>query len=705
MIKKLLIANRGEIACRIIRTLDRLGIASVAVYSEADANALHVRLAGEAYCIGPAQAAQSYLRADKILEVAKACGADAVHPGYGFLSENSGFASACGEAGILFVGPRPEHLADFGLKHVARDLARRAGVPLLPGSDLVASAEEAMVQAERIGYPVMLKSTAGGGGIGLQLCSNGGELLEKYAMVKRLGEANFKESGVYVEKFVAVARHIEVQIFGLGDGRVEVFGERDCSAQRRNQKVVEETPAPGLLSETRAALHEAARSLATSVNYASAGTVEFLYDAGEQQFYFLEVNTRLQVEHGVTEEVFGVDLVEWMIRQADGSLPEEWLGQARQPQGHAIEARIYAEDPSKDFQPSAGLLIEVAFPEGARIDGWVETGTDIPSCYDPLLAKVICKGTDREEAVRHLQQALAKTRLYGIETNREYVLQILENADFATGAMSTALLQTLQSVSTSIDVLDGGTQTTVQDWPGRAGYWAVGVPPSGPMDSLAFRLANQAVGNAGDAPALEITLSGPSLRFRSETIICLCGHGVGASLLSVAAINVVRSGALPNADFHDPAQVLDGLNHTFEMERHNNMYFTMWYGVFNSSTRELRYASGGHPPALLIHSSTPPQELRTQGMIIGAMPDIPFTSAAVTVPENARLFVFSDGAYEIKRKDDEMLSFEEFTEVVAKEGLYENAIDRIYDFIKGLHGEGALDDDFSMLTIDFPPTP
>jgi len=534
MIKKLLIANRGEIACRIIRTLDRLGIASVAVYSEADANALHVRLAGEAYCIGPAQAAQSYLRADKILEVAKACGADAVHPGYGFLSENSGFASACGEAGILFVGPRPEHLADFGLKHVARDLARRAGVPLLPGSDLVASAEEAMEQAERIGYPVMLKSTAGGGGIGLQLCSNGGELLEKYAMVKRLGEANFKESGVYVEKFVAVARHIEVQIFGLGDGRVEVFGERDCSAQRRNQKVVEETPAPGLLSETRASLHEAARSLAASVNYASAGTVEFLYDAGEQQFYFLEVNTRLQVEHGVTEEVFGVDLVEWMIRQADGSLPEEWLGQARQPQGHAIEARIYAEDPSKDFQPSAGLLTEVAFPEGARIDGWVETGTDIPSCYDPLLAKVICKGADREAAIRHLQQALAKTRLYGIETNREYVLQILENADFATGAMSTALLQTLQSVSPSIDVLDGGTQTTVQDWPGRTGYWAVGVPPSGPMDSLAFRLANQAVGNAGDAPALEITLSGPSLRFRSETIICLCGATMPATLDGVA---------------------------------------------------------------------------------------------------------------------------------------------------------------------------
>lgn len=530
MIKKLLIANRGEIACRIIRTLDRLGIASVAVYSEVDANALHVRLAGEAYCIGPAQASQSYLRADKILEVAKACGADAVHPGYGFLSENSSFASDCAEAGVIFVGPHPEHLADFGLKHVARDLARRAGVPMLPGSGLVASVEEAMQQAERIGYPVMLKSTAGGGGIGLQLCANPTELQEKYATVKRLGEANFKDSGVYVEKFVAVARHIEVQIFGLGDGRVEVFGERDCSAQRRNQKVVEETPAPGLSAETRTALHEAARSLAASVNYASAGTVEFLYDAQEQKFYFLEVNTRLQVEHCVTEEVFGVDLVEWMIRQADGSLPEDWLGQSRVPQGHAIEARIYAEDPSKEFQPSAGLLTDVAFPAGIRVDGWVETGTEIPSCYDPLLAKVICHGRDRADAIARLHSALEQSRLYGIETNREYILQILENAAFASGTMSTALLQTLQPISTAIDVLDGGTQTTVQDWPGRVGYWAVGVPPSGPMDSLAFRLANQAVGNSDNAPALEITLSGPTLRFRHESVISLCGANMSATL-------------------------------------------------------------------------------------------------------------------------------------------------------------------------------
>jgi len=528
--KKVLIANRGEIACRIIRTLDAMGIASVAVYSEADAQARHVRMASESVCLGPAPAAQSYLRADVILQAAQELGVDAIHPGYGFLSENAEFASGCAAAGIRFVGPRPEHIAEFGLKHIARDLAQRAGVPMLPGSDLVEDADAAAKEATRISYPVMLKSTAGGGGIGLQLCRTESELRERFATVKHLGEANFKQGGVYVEKFVEIARHIEVQVFGLGDGRVVVFGERDCSAQRRNQKVIEETPAPGLDETTRARLHEAARTLASSVQYSSAGTVEFLYDEKAKEFYFLEVNTRLQVEHGVTEEVFGVDLVEWMLRHAAETLPEEWIAAPRTPQGHSMQARIYSEDPAKNFQPSSGLLTQVIFPPSSRVDTWVETGTEVTSYYDPLIAKVIVRGTNRIEAIEQLETALAETSLHGIETNVEYLRGILADSRFRNGQVSTNLLKSLQIPSTSIEVLDGGTQTTVQDFPGRIGYWAIGVPPSGPMDSRSFRLANEAVGNPESAAGLEITMSGPTLRFRSDTLFALTGAEMSARL-------------------------------------------------------------------------------------------------------------------------------------------------------------------------------
>ena len=529
-VKKVLVANRGEIACRIIRTLDRMGIASVAVYSEPDSQARHVHMAGESVCLGPAPAAQSYLRTDAILDAAKRLRVDAIHPGYGFLSENSTFAAACRDSGILFVGPRPEHLADFGLKHIARDLARRAGVPMLPGSGLVGDAGEAVAEANRIGFPVMLKSTAGGGGIGLQLCVDEREVREKFAAVTRLGEANFKQGGVYVEKYVGVARHIEVQIFGLGDGRVIVLGERDCSAQRRNQKVIEETPAPGLDASTRSRLHKAAHDLAASVQYASAGTVEFLFDASENQFYFLEVNTRLQVEHGVTEEIFGIDLVEWMVLQAAGSFPEDWVHKLREPSGHSIQARLYAEDPFKNFQPCAGLLTQVHFPAGVRVDAWVASGTEVTPFYDPLLAKIIATAPDRESAIGKLDAALADTRLDGVETNQFYLRGILADARFRTGQVSTALLRDLSIPSLAIDVLEGGTQTTVQDFPGRLGHWAVGVPPSGPMDERSFNLANQAVGNLPSAAGLEITLSGPTLRFRSPALFCLTGAEMEATL-------------------------------------------------------------------------------------------------------------------------------------------------------------------------------
>lgn len=528
--KKILVANRGGIACRIIRTLDRMGIASVAVFSGADRDSLHARMAGEAVFIGPAPAAQSYLRTDAILEAARRTGAEGIHPGYGFLSENSEFAAACGAAGIRFIGPRPAHIADFGLKHVARDLARRAGVPMLPGSGLVADEAEAAGEARRIGYPVMLKSTAGGGGIGLQLCADEDELRRKFAVVRRLGESNFKQGGVYVEKFVAAARHVEVQVFGLGDGRVLVLGERDCSTQRRNQKVVEETPAPGLDAETRAGLHAAARDLAASVNYASAGTVEFLFDAEENRFYFLEVNTRLQVEHGVTEEVYGIDLVEWMVDLAADRFPGERLHAPREPSGHSIQARLYAEDPAKNFQPCAGLLTRVVMPAGVRVDAWVETGTAVPPDYDPLLAKIIATAPDRAAALAKLDRALAETRLDGIETNLPYVRGILADPRFASGNLGTNLLADLTVPSRAIDVLEGGTQTTVQDHPGRLGYWAVGVPPSGPMDARSFLLANEAVGNHPSAAALEITLSGPTLKFRAPVVFCLTGAEMPALL-------------------------------------------------------------------------------------------------------------------------------------------------------------------------------
>ena len=529
MFNKVLIANRGEIACRIIRTLDRLGVASVAVYSEADKHARHVAMAGEAVLLGPAPAAQSYLLADKILEAARAAGAQAIHPGYGFLSENAEFAAACEAAGIAFIGPTAQNMRDFGLKHTARALAIASGVPVSPGTDLLASVEEAAEAAARIGYPVMIKSTAGGGGIGMQLARTADELAEKFASVQRLAASNFKSGGLFLEKFIASARHVEVQIFGDGEGGIAVLGERDCSAQRRNQKVIEETPAPNLSDAVRERLHDCGRRLGEAARYRSAGTCEFMYDADTEEFYFLEVNTRLQVEHCVTEEVTGLDLVEWMMRLAAGeNLPLAAYEHA--PLGHAIEARIYAEDASKDFRPSTGLLTNVSFPPGVRIDGWVESGSEVSPYYDPMIAKVIAHAPTRAEAIDKLGAALAATRLDGIETNLAYVAAILDSEAFRHGGITTKSLATFAFQPRTVDVLDAGTQTSVQDFPGRLGYWAVGVPPSGPMDTLSFRLANRILENPANAAGLELTMSGPTLRFNAPTTICLAGAHLPATL-------------------------------------------------------------------------------------------------------------------------------------------------------------------------------
>ena len=520
-LSKVLIANRGEIAVRICRTLKEMGIASVAVYSDADRNSQHVGAADEAVALGGQTAAESYLRSELILQAAKDTGAQGIIPGYGFLSENADFAEACAEAGIQFIGPTPDQLRRFGLKHEARALAEAAGVPLAPGTGLLQSLDEAKSAAADIGYPIMLKSTAGGGGIGLSRCDNEQALVDAFESVKRMGENFFSDSGVFIERFVARARHVEVQIFGDGNGKVLALGERECSLQRRNQKVVEETPAPNLPQATREQLHASAVRLGESVNYQSAGTVEYIYDDERDEFYFLEVNTRLQVEHGVTEAVFGVDLVAWMVMLAGGEQPP--LDADYRSRGHAMEVRIYAEDALKDFQPSPGELTEVSFPDDIRLDGWVDTGTQVSPHYDPMLAKVIVHGDDRPAALKKMQDALAATRLSGIATNLDYLRRILIDPNVVAGKVSTRYLESFQYTPTAFEVVEPGTYTTVQDYPGRAGYWDIGVPPSGPMDDYAFRLGNRIVGNHASAAGLETTLVGPSLKFHSDTVVALTG--------------------------------------------------------------------------------------------------------------------------------------------------------------------------------------
>jgi urea carboxylase len=527
MFSKVLIANRGEIACRIIRTLKRLGIGSVAVYSDADRNSLHVAQADESVRLGPGPAAESYLRHDNLLAAARATGAEAIHPGYGFLSENADFAAACAAQGIVFIGPKPSQMRDFGLKHLARDLASRNGIPLLPGSGLLASVEDALDQAARIGYPVMLKSTAGGGGIGMQLVRQESELAEAFHAVERLAKKNFSRGGMFLEKYIERARHIEVQIFGDGAGRVIALGERDCSAQRRNQKLIEETPAPGLPEALRQRLFDCAIRLGRAVDYQSAGTVEFVFDSHTQEFYFLEVNTRLQVEHGVTEAVTGVDLVEWMVRQAAN---EDFRFEAPPARGAAIEVRLYAEDPARQFRPSTGQLTHARFAANARVETWVEDGVLITPFYDPLLAKIITAGADRGAALSRMREALSLTVIGGIESNLDYLRQLVADPLFASGGMTTRALDSFAYLPHTLEVLAGGTQTTIQDYPGRVGLWNVGVPPSGPMDNLSFRLANRVLGNPANAAALEITVLGPTLKFNTDAAICLAGADMEADI-------------------------------------------------------------------------------------------------------------------------------------------------------------------------------
>ncbi len=527
MFSKVLIANRGAIATRAERTIAKMGLASVAVYAAADKDSLHVSGADEAVFLGEGKAADTYLDQDKVIAAAKQTGAEAIFPGYGFLSENSDFARRCASEGIAFIGPAPDMIEKFGLKHVARKIAQDAGVPLAPGTRLLNSVDEALAAAEAIGYPLMLKSTAGGGGIGIRICRNREELEGAFASSQHLAQANFGNAGVFLERFVERGRHVEVQIFGA-NGDVVALGERDCSVQRRSQKVVEECPAPNLPQATREAMMDAARQLALSAGYTSAGTVEFLYDEARDEFYFLEVNTRLQVEHGITEECCGIDLVEWMIREAAGEHID--FSAAHAQEGHAIEVRLYAEDSKNGFLPATGKIDAVRFAPEARVETWIDKGVEVTSLFDPMLAKVIVHAPDRARAVAKMRNVLGQTRVYGLTTNLMYLENLLASEAYGAAQLSTRMLEGFDPQEPAIEVLDGGVQSTVQDYPGITGYWAVGVPPCGPMDSLSFRLGNALLSNDPDAPGIELTLRGGSYRFRCDTRFALTGADMAAKL-------------------------------------------------------------------------------------------------------------------------------------------------------------------------------
>ena len=515
-----------------------MNITAVAIYAEADRDSLHVEQADEAYSLGEGPAANTYLDQEKIITIAKQSGAQAIHPGYGFLSENPNFVQRCQQENITFIGPSVENMQAFALKHSARALAEKHKVPLVPGSDLLENKASAIDAAKNIGYPIMLKSSAGGGGIGMQICRDEKELEKTFDSVVQLSQNNFSDGRVFIEKYIEHARHIEVQVFGNGLGEAVDLGERDCSLQRRNQKVIEEAPAPNLDEKLCQALHHTATQLLAGVNYANAGTVEFIFDTRDDSFYFLEVNTRLQVEHGVTEEIYQVDLVQWMIEQAYSPLKDlSDRRNALQAKGHAIQTRVYAENPALDFQPAAGLLSHVQWhtPEKGntttqRIDTWIRSGIEVSPYFDPMLAKVIVWGEDREQARKGLQHCLAQSDVYGIETNINYAKQLLNDALFIDASMTTHSLNHWQCPAEIIEVLSPGTMTTIQDYPGRIGYWEVGVPPSGPFDNYSFALGNQLLNNNHDCAGLEITIQGPRLKFHADSEIVITGADIEITL-------------------------------------------------------------------------------------------------------------------------------------------------------------------------------
>jgi len=445
MIQSLLIANRGEIACRIIRTARELGVRTVAVYSDADANALHVRMADEAVNIGPAPARESYLVGGRIIAAAKEAGAEAIHPGYGFLSENADFAQAVLDAGLVWVGPKPGSIRAMGLKDAAKKLMSDAGVPVTPGylgEDQ--NSERLKVEADAIGYPVLIKAVAGGGGKGMRRVDDGAAFLDALDSCKREAASSFGDDRVLLEKYILSPRHIEVQVFGDAHGNVVHLFERDCSLQRRHQKVIEEAPAPGMDEETRATVCGAAVRAAQAVDYEGAGTIEFIADASEglraDRIWFMEMNTRLQVEHPVTEEITGQDLVEWQLRVASGE-PLPLRQDELAIDGHAIEARLYAEDPARGFLPSTGDLEHFDLGEDERIETGVEEGDTISPFYDPMIAKLIAWGEDRDEAIDRLAEVLEGVEVWPVRTNAAFLANALLDEDFIDEKLDTGFIE------------------------------------------------------------------------------------------------------------------------------------------------------------------------------------------------------------------------------------------------------------------------
>ncbi len=441
-IKKILIANRGEIAIRIMRTCRELEIETVAVYSEADRTSLHVRYAHEAYHIGKAPSNESYLNIEKIIAVAKASGADAIHPGYGFLSENSKFARRCTEEGIIFIGPTPEVIVQMGDKIQARDAMKKAGIPVVPGTEgSISTEDEALKIIEEIGVPVMIKASAGGGGKGMRLVKDASQVVSAVRAARSEALAAFGDDSVYIEKYITSPHHIEFQILGDEHGNVVHLFERECSVQRRHQKMIEETPSPLMTDELRAEMGKAAVDAAKAVNYVGAGTIEFLVD-NNRNYYFLEMNTRLQVEHPITERVTGIDLVKQQIKVAQGEALE-FSQEDLEQKGHAIECRIYAEDPDNNFMPSAGKIYKISEPLGlgVRTDGYVYEGYEIPIYYDPMISKLIVWGKTRDEAIRRMRRALYEYKITGVKTSIKFLERIMNNKNFIEGNYDTHFIE------------------------------------------------------------------------------------------------------------------------------------------------------------------------------------------------------------------------------------------------------------------------
>ncbi|XP_065680442.1 uncharacterized protein LOC124806726 isoform X1 [Hydra vulgaris] len=522
----ILIYNRGEIACRILRTCQKLGIQTVGIYTPEDQFSSHIKETDFKIELPPGDLSLNYLNVDFIIEKSLKLNVTAVHPGYGFVSESAEACLKFENAGIIWIGPSATNIVDFSSKHISKNIAKSCGVPITDYA-IVESVESCLKESEIVGYPVILKLSSGGGGIGMYRCKNKSDVLKYFPLVELKTKSVFKDSKILIEKFLSNCHHIEIQIIGDGNGHVISLAERECSIQRRNQKLIEEAPSPFLSQETRQKMCSDAIKLAQFVSYRSVGTVEFLVDDSKpNEYFFLEVNARLQVEHAVTEMLFDVDLVEIMIKLACFSVPKISLKNIRQNKGHSIEVRIYAEDCLNSFMPSCGQLTHVYFAQdnvNTRIETWIENGTVISPLYDPLLAKVICFAQTREKCLKKLLKCLKKTVIQGVNTNLEFLTEVLKHELFIKGKTLTSFLNNFSYDSYTAQVLEPGMYSTIQDYPGRVGYWNIGIPPSGPMDNRNFRIANYLVENDFKAAGIEILHDCLVLKFNCNSLIAVTG--------------------------------------------------------------------------------------------------------------------------------------------------------------------------------------